>query len=357
MRRYLYLAFLSLLAFFIILIVFYYGDIPNKHKNGFKRSYFPAAWSKALQLDLSDTLSGIVGSTRSTIYVSTSTPGEILAIGRGAAKTVKRIKLPYFDKFYDSLGFNSLSIIIDSPAIYLFAENKPAMLKTTFDSALYEIRILPPGPFTREVMAGKDCFILRKFERRVTDQLFVRYNFSTGLLKKEENISEIAGDGGIISDGQLYFDPSTNKLLYVYFYKNLLLSFDTSLNVANKFYSIDTINSFKMQTGLVKNGGTRAYTNVSPANVVNKVNGVHEGLLFNMSALKADNETDVFFYNNSILDIIDLKKGLYLGSIYAPTINGNKLSKFIISNNELIGLYRHSLVIYKLNLSLPLRGQ
>ena len=106
-----------------------------------------------------------------------------------------------------------------------------------------------------------------------------------------------------------------------------------------------------MQTGLVKNGGTRAYTNVSPANVVNKVNTVQDGLLFNMSALKADNETDAFFYNNSILDIIDLKNGQYQGSIYSPAINGNKLSKFILSNDELIGLYRHSLVIYKLNLS------
>ena len=133
MRRYLYLSLLSLLAFFIILIILYYGDIPNKHKNGFKRSYFPAAWSKERQLDLSDTLSSIVGLTRSTIYVSTSTPGEILAIGRDQAKTVKRITLPFFERFYDSLGFNSLSVIIDSPAIYLFGENKPAILKTTFE--------------------------------------------------------------------------------------------------------------------------------------------------------------------------------------------------------------------------------
>ncbi|HTI09221.1 MAG TPA: hypothetical protein VL832_11720 [Puia sp.] len=357
MRKYLYLVLLSLLAFLIILAIYHYGDIPNKHKNGFKRSYFPAAWVKERQLDLPDTLSGIVGSTPSTIYVGTSTRGEILAISRDRANTVKRIKLPYFETFYDSLGFNSLSIIIDSPVIYLFAENKPAILKTTFDAALCEIRILPPGPFTREVMVGKDCFMLRKFEPKLTDQIFVRYNFSTGLLKKEKNISEIAGDGGIISDGQLYFDPSINKSVYVYFYKNLLLSFDTSLDFVNRFYSIDTISSFKMQTGLVKNGDTRAYTNISPANVVNKVNGVQDGLLFNMSALKADNETDAFFYNNSILDIIDLKNGQYLGSIYSPTINGNKLSKFILSDNELIGLYRHSLVIYTLNLSMLPKDQ
>jgi len=357
MRRYLSLLILTLLAFFTILTVFYFGDLPNKHKNGFKRNYFPAAWSKDRHLALRDGLSGIIGSTRSNIYVTTSAPGEILEIGRDLTSPVKRIKLPYFEKFYDSLDLNSLSVIIDSPAIYLFAENKPAILKTSFDSSVFEIRILPPGPFTREVLAGKDCFILRKFELTVTDQIFVRYNFSTGLLKKEEKISEIAGDGGIISDGQLYFDDETKKLLYVYFYKNLLLSFDTSLNFVKKFSSIDTISSFKMRTGVVKNGGTRAYTNVTPANLVNKVNFVHDGLLFNMSALKADNETDVFFYNNSILDIIDIKSGQYLGSIYFPVIDGSKLLKFIISENRLIGLYRNSIVVYEMSPNLGRKDQ
>jgi hypothetical protein len=68
-----------------------------------------------------------------------------------------------------------------------------------------------------------------------------------------------------------------------------------------------------------------------------------------MSALRADNDTDEFFSNNSILDIIDLENGSYLGSINLPTFRGGKLSKFIISNNRLIGLYRNSMVIYDLN--------
>jgi hypothetical protein len=127
--------------------------------------------------------------------------------------------------------------------------------------------------------------------------------------------------------------------------------------MVKKFSSIDTISSFKMRTGVVKNGGTRAYTNITPANLVNKVNFVHNGLLYNMSALKADNETDVFFYNNSILDIIDIKSGRYLGSIFFPTVNGSKLSKFIVSDNQLIGLYRNGIVIYEMNLNLDRKDQ
>lgn len=357
MKKYLYLSIVVLSAFSIILVVFYFGDLPNKHNNGFDRNYFAASYSKAHQMDLQDTLYEIVGTTRSNIYVTTSTEGEVLEIGKDLHKNVKRIKIPFFSRFYDSLQFSSLAVKIDSPYIYLFAENKPAIVKTSFDSALFEIRILPPGPFSREVMAGADCFILRKLESRLTDQIFVRYNFSTGLVKKEDNISQIYGDGGIITDGQLHFDGETKKLYYIYYYKNLLLSFDTSLNFADRFSSIDTMSSFKVKTGLVKNGGTTAYTNITPANIINKVNFVQNGLLFNMSALKADNESGEFFSDNSILDIIDLKKGKYLGSINLPAFKGRKLSKFIISNNRLIGLYTNTIIIYDLSLQLNRQDQ
>ncbi|HMI60373.1 MAG TPA: hypothetical protein VK518_05675 [Puia sp.] len=357
MRSFLYLMILSLLAASVILAIFHYGDLPNRRKNGFKRSYFQGAYSGWQERKLRDTLYDIVGVTPWTIYISTATEGEVLEVGKDLKGKIKRIRIPFFARWYDSLQFSSLSIRIDSPHIYLFAENKPAIVKTNFDSTSFEFRILPPGAFSREVMAGPDCFILRKLEHRLTDQLFVRYNFSTGLLKKEVNISETYGDGGIISDGQLHFDDSTKKLYYIYYYKNLVLSFDTSLASANKFASIDTTTSFKMKTGLVENSGTRAFTNITPANIINRLNYVQNGLLFNMSALKADNETDQFFSDHSVIDIIDLKNGKYLRSMSLPLSNGARLSQFVISGNKLVGLYPNSIIIYDLSLELGRQGQ
>lgn len=350
MKRYLYLLIIFLAAFFIILAIYNLGDIPNKYNNGFKRNYFLNSYTKEQEMGLRDTLYEIIGATRSNIYLTTASPGEVLEVNRKLNNHVKRFKIPFFDNFFDSLKFHSLTIKIDSPHIYLFAENKPAIIRTDFDSTLFEIKILPPGPFTREAIVNPDCFILRKFESRLTDQIFVRYDFSTGLLKKEDSISPIYGDGGIVSDGSLHFDSGTKKLCYIYYYKNVLLSFDTSLAGVNKFTSIDTISSVKIRTGLVKNSGAAAYTNISPANVINKLNYVQNGLLFNMSALKADNETDEFFSTNSILDIIDLKNGKYLGSLNFPTLNQMKISQFIISDDRLICLYANSIIIYHLNL-------
>ena len=357
MKSYIYILGTVLLAFFIILAVFALGDIPNRHNNGFKRSYFHTADSGTRELRLRDTLSEIIGSTEATIFVSTATEGEILEVGKSLHGTVKRIKIPFFAKYYDSLQFSSLSVEIDSPRIYLFAENKPAIVKTRFDSALFEIRILPPGVFTREAMTDTDCFILRKFESKLTDQIFVRYNFRTGQLIKENGISQIYGDGGMITDGQLHVDYDTKRVYFMYYYRNLLLAFDTSLQSVRKFSSRDTVSSFQMKTGLVRNGPTTAYTNITPANIINKANYVQDGLLYNMSSLKADNESDAFFSDHSVIDIINLKNGRYLGSINFPTFDDRKISQFIISDNRLIALYTNSIVIYDLNLDIDRRDQ
>ena len=357
MKSYQYLLIIALSAFVIILIVFHFGDLPNQHNNGFNRSYIPNSISEVQEMDLQDTLHEIVGATRWSFYVTTTTPGEFLEVSRNHNDVIKRIKLPFFEKFYDSLQFGSLAVKIDSPYIYLFAENKPAIVKTNFDSTVFEVKMLPPGAFTREAMVSADCFILRKIEPALADQIFVRYDFNTGLLKKENGISEIYGDGGIVSDGQLHFDPPTGKLYYVHCYKNLLLSFDTSLSFVKRFSSIDTTSSFKIRTAIVNKGAAAAYTNITPANIINKVNYVYNGLLFNMSTLRADNETDKFFSDHSILDIIDLKDGRYLGSTWFPAFNGSKPSRFLISDNRLIALYTHSLIIYDLHLHPDRLGQ
>ena len=352
MKSYIYLLATILSALIILLLIFHFGDIPNRHNNGFSRKYLLPAYSAAHEIKLRDTLYEIVGCTPWNIYVSVATEGEVLEISRDLPNKVRRINIPFFEKFYDSLQFSSLSIKIDSPHIYLFAEDKPAIIKTAFDSSTFDIRILPRGGFTREAMADSGCFILRKMEPAIADKLFVRYSFATGQLKKEDNISQIYGDGGILTDGQLYFDATTKFLYYVYYYRNLLLSFDTSLHLINKFFSIDTARSFSIKTGKVINEGITAFTNITPGNMINKVSFVGGGRLFNMSTLRADNDSEKFFAANSILDIIDLRNGRYLGSIYLPVVNGEKLSRFIISDHRLIALYVHSIMIYELDTTL-----
>src|SRR5438445_4338497 len=121
MTKLFYLAGTFLLACITVMLIFHYGDIPNRQANGFKRNYLLHPWSHAQEIRLTDTLFDLVGCTPRNIYVSLAREGEILRIGRDLK--VQRIRIPFFEKFYDSLRFSSLAIRVDSPYIYLFAEN------------------------------------------------------------------------------------------------------------------------------------------------------------------------------------------------------------------------------------------
>src|SRR5882757_3376600 len=110
MRSYIYVLILLLLAASIILAILHYGDLPNRHNNGFKRSYFQAAYSGWQERKLRDTLYGIVGVTPWNVYLSTATEGEVLEVGKDPNGKIKKIKIPFFARWYDSLQFNSLSI-------------------------------------------------------------------------------------------------------------------------------------------------------------------------------------------------------------------------------------------------------
>ena len=63
MKSYLYVLGLSLLAVAVLGVVFYFGDIPNRKKNGFKRNYIAGAYSGTHTMDVQDTLTGIAGAT------------------------------------------------------------------------------------------------------------------------------------------------------------------------------------------------------------------------------------------------------------------------------------------------------
>jgi len=338
-----------LVSLLILLCLYRFGEIPNRHNNGFSRNYLAPPLRPLGEITIPDTLHEMIGSTASNWYLSLARLDEILEIGKAPGHKIRRIRLPFFTRFYDSLQLSSLEVRIDSPHIYLFAENKPAIVSTDFDSSRFDIRILPHGAITREVVAGPGRFVLRKLDIPLADQVFYRYDWEAGSLRKEDSISPVFGDGGIITDGQLYFDAGDNRLYYVYYYKNLFLSFDTALRDVKRFYSLDTTRSFSIRVGRVENGGTTAYTNTSPSEVLNKTSDVYRGLLFNLSGLKGDNDSDSSFNGNSILDIIDLHRGRYLGSIALPTVNGNKLSRFGVSGDRLIAVYPHTVAIYPLD--------
>jgi hypothetical protein len=85
-----------------------------------------------------------------------------------------------------------------------------------------------------------------------------------------------------------------------------------------------------------------------PPQLINYNGSVADGNLFLQSMLKADNEYELDFNENSIIDIYNLKNGAYKGSFYIPAYKGKKAHQFQVINHQLYALYGKTVVLYDL---------
>jgi len=64
------------------------------------------------------------------------------------------------------------------------------------------------------------------------------------------------------------------------------------------------------------------------------------------SRLKADNEYELDFNENSIIDIYSLKNGDYKGSFYIPAYKGEKALQFQVIGHQLYALHGKTVLLY-----------
>jgi len=239
---------------------------------------------------------------------------------------------------------------VDFPDVFIAAGNLPAVIKARFNSSSFYYYHVPPVNFTESVMIDKTDFVFRGYKKFSNgwDQIFIKADLAGGKIEEEKNISERRGDAGFSTDGLLYFDRYTNRILYVYHYSNRFICMDTALHLLYQTKTIDTTASFKVETKSIVSRGNTIITNTAPLIDVNVVSCVNEGRLFNISKRKADNETRVQFENNAVVDVYRVIDGSYEESFYIPFYHGEKMQDFKLSGPYLIVLYATYMVTYKL---------
>jgi len=134
----------------------------------------------------------------------------------------------------------------------------------------------------------------------------------------------------------------------MYYYRGEFLSLDTNLNLLYKSKTIDTVLTADITTKVKINvkENTRTTMQTKPPNVVNAFITSDKNHIYVRSKLKADNDTDSKFVDNSIIDTYDIVSGKYKSSFYLPRYKGRKVSNFQIKGNILLAMYGRYLVKY-----------
>jgi hypothetical protein len=131
-------------------------------------------------------------------------------------------------------------------------------------------------------------------------------------------------------------------LVYSLFFVNQFICLDTTLNVIYTGHTIDTVSHFGNKVGSLQIGPhSEGLTNTLPLHITNWESCVWSGKLYVNSMLPAENEQPNAFAKQSVIDVYNLRGGIYEGSFYLPDIDGERLVNFRIMDNIVIEITKH----------------
>jgi hypothetical protein len=271
-----------------------------------------------------------------------------------------RLSLPSLDTQHFDLEINKVNIPedyqkfrlkVDSPNFYLVHGVLPGIFKGPLSSGVAE-NLLPVDPpyFVEAIPLTQRRMALRSVYSENHSYELGELTLDSPYFEFKPHLLEKQIDGLICEDGTLLYDRFSNDVVYLYDYRNQYIVMDTSLNLLNRFNTIDSFTRAPIKVTHVKykNYSTLA----SPPFRVNLESFVTGRKLFVRSGLMSKKEDESDFRNSTVLDVYDITKGEYMYSFYLKDVNGKKPSSYIIVGSYLAAIFERQLMLYELRLPL-----
>jgi len=327
-----------------IVLLSFFSEKLNHRTNGFIRLVPPHVSMPVKIRDIRFNSFYFAGGTATHFYLANHTaPGLVMSMTTGLTdSTTARISLASAGGRFAK----GLRISIDSPFIHLFEGITPGIARGVLgdtllhreNAGLYFSLAEPLSPVSQ---------VYRAVDDRIHENVLVKQIGSS--LLPASHVLEKQVDGIFCTDGALIAQPDSNRMVYIYRYRNQFICLDTNIRIRYKARTIDTISRVKFTVGAIPS--QRAITLSSPPQFVNEQSCVSGNYLFIHSALHADNEEMGIFEKSSAIDVYSLVDGNYILSFYLPDYRHNKIQEFRVFGHTLVALYDHYLYTY--NLTIP----
>lgn len=306
-------------------------------KNGFTRSFRALPTENMKEFELAGQFY-IAGFTNTSLYLANASSSRVLTVFFTRRRTLG-------DTTSIVIGRPAQAKIqIDSPFYYLEeAVNNKIQLGRLSDHELIKlvngkITIVDSEPI------GNSSLFIKTFNEQGSDFVIAKKTF-TGL-QRFPSILQKQIDGKFCTDGILKFHRPGNLMVYVYYYRNEVICFDTTATHLYRFRTIDTTTHANISIAEISS--EHSTTLSSPPRIVNRQLAVCNNLLLINSNLVADNEDRETFKQNKVIDVYTLS-GQYNFSFYLPPNRGHLPIDYGVVNDRLILLYPHGVHIIPLH--------
>ena len=324
-----------------VILLCFFSDGFRHNKNNFIRLLPPSKVTPANILDFKTGGWNFAGYSGDSIYMGNLyTPDRLTRTDFNLRNTIA-VKLRIPDGTKLTGGYFNL---INGSSVFTLDGNQPLLLTGNKLDRILKPASKPPY-FTQAIHTGSNSFILRVVQ--AGQNRLVTYRTDSAGFRMSANLLEKQVDGIFCTDGNLVKVPNSNKIIYLYYYRNQFICADDNLNLLYKGKTIDTVSHAHIKVDYIKS--LNETTISSPPLYVNKQSAANEKYLFVHSALIADNEIAESLEKVSVIDVYAVKDGTYQFSFYLPDFRGNKIRDFRVYGQSLYALYDHYLYKYQLN--------
>jgi hypothetical protein len=205
-------------------------------------------------------------------------------------------------------------IAVDYGYWYVYAENLSLIFKEAIYTDTATSFIVTPK-FSSAIASGKNSFVLRVYDSLLQQNDIVRMDPVYCVHSNKLPVLIKQKDGFFCTDGMLrHASGNKGQIVYTYFYRNEMISLDSSFNMLYTAHTIDTTTTATFS--ISNNDNWQALS--SPERVINKASWITADHIIIYSSLRGDNESRKIFADNAALDVYALKTGQYLFSFYVP---------------------------------------
>ncbi|UNY98347.1 hypothetical protein MQE36_14825 [Zhouia spongiae] len=339
-----------LLAFGILIVTFLHQKSKSyiNHKNPFIRVFPPhpiSQW-KVTEIEPEQT---VVGNRNGQIYLSKAgVPNQLTSI------QIKTLQSKKYDLKIDNvqkLAWGALQIKVNSNGIFLYEGITPTILYSNFKNKSPIVRKIDTFNFSRCFPLDSTNYILISYDKTLEQNILSKETLTPIEVIQKPNLLTKQVDGVFCSQGNLMYDLSTERIVYLYRYRNAYLYMDRNLNLLTKGNTIDTVSKAQIHVATYRKGKQLHHSLTAPPLIVNRSAALFDSYLYINSNLRASNEKRITFNKNSVIDVYSLADHSYQYSFYLPTYKGEKIQNFIVHKDVLVATYKEHLGIF--NLSLP----
>eukprot|EP01136_Pigoraptor_vietnamica_P002416 Opistho-1_new@30363 len=337
-----FLAILFTSGITFIIALFLMSEDIIQHRNNFVRR-LPDQFSKEHDVDLGFNSYYFAGAVNGKVYLGNVTAPLLLTETDTILKSKKEIVITL-----SSINFPFRSLNIQVYSQYFFASDGTVPIIFRGKTGQWKATQIPgiKYAFSNPVFTDSISTAFRTHKKNL-ESVLATATFTSNHVKRNPALLQKQIDGRFDTDGVLNYDPYTNQLVYIYYYRNQYIVADSKLNLIHRGNTIDTTTKANIKVAFIKDRNEKKFS--APPMTVNKNAYVYKGLLFVNSALMGKYESEKMWKQASIIDVYDYKNRSYVVSFYVYNIDGERLTDFAVQGNNFYGIVGSHLVSYKMS--------